>query len=69
MFLFNKDLDEDILYMKEGYENCLLSEQRLEEAVKRILAGKGGARTAQKAEGRNAGSGKEALSDHKKQRA
>ena len=38
MFLFNKELDEDIAYMKEGYENGLLSPERLEEAVKRILA-------------------------------
>lgn len=40
MFLFNKDLDEDIMYMTEGYQNGLLSETRLEEAVKRILATK-----------------------------
>lgn len=38
VFLFNKDIDEDIRYMTEGYENGLLSSQRLEEAVKRILA-------------------------------
>jgi beta-N-acetylhexosaminidase len=40
VFLFNKDLDEDIHYMKEGYQNGLLSEKRLEEAVLRILATK-----------------------------
>lgn len=38
LFLFNKDLDEDIAYMKEGYAKGILSEKRLEEAVKRVLA-------------------------------
>lgn len=38
LFLFNKDLDEDIAYMKEGYAKGLLSEKRLEEAVTRVLA-------------------------------
>lgn len=40
MFLFNKNLDEDLQYMKEGYEKGLLSEKRLEEALLRILATK-----------------------------
>ena len=40
MFLFNKDFEEDIIFMSEGVKNGLLSEQRLEEAVKRILATK-----------------------------
>jgi beta-N-acetylhexosaminidase len=38
VFLFNKDLAEDIRFMKEGYEAGILSEQRLNEAVTRILA-------------------------------
>jgi beta-N-acetylhexosaminidase len=38
MFLFTKDLEEDIHYMKQGLKNGLLSEQRLDEAVTRILA-------------------------------
>lgn len=38
MFLFNKDIDEDYHYMLAGYHNGILSEQRLEEAVTRILA-------------------------------
>lgn len=38
MFLFNKNMEEDIEYMKAGYKEGLLSEERLEEAVKRILA-------------------------------
>ena len=40
VFLFNQDLDEDIMYMTEGYQSGILSETRLEEAVKRILATK-----------------------------
>ena len=40
MFLFNKDLDEDYQYMLNGYKQGILSEQRLDEAVTRILATK-----------------------------
>lgn len=40
MFLFNKDLSEDYNYMLEGYKAGLLSDQRLDEAVTRILATK-----------------------------
>lgn len=40
MFLFNKDLDEDFEYMKEGLHSGILSEQRLDEALTRILAAK-----------------------------
>lgn len=38
IFLFNKDLEEDFRYMREGLEKGLLSEKRLNEAVTRILA-------------------------------
>lgn len=38
MFLFNKDYDEDYAFMMEGYKKGNLTEERLEEAVKRILA-------------------------------
>lgn len=38
MFLFTKDLDEDIAYMKLGYEEGRLSDTRLIEALQRILA-------------------------------
>lgn len=38
IFLFNKDITEDICFMKEGYTAGILSEQRLNEAVTRILA-------------------------------
>ncbi len=37
MFLFTKDLEEDLMYMKEGYAKGLLSEKRLMEALRRIL--------------------------------
>ncbi|MBN2221982.1 MAG: glycoside hydrolase family 3 protein, partial [Vallitaleaceae bacterium] len=37
MFLFNKDLEEDYGFMMEGYKRGILSEERLEEAVLRIL--------------------------------
>lgn len=40
MFLFNKDLDEDYHYMLEGYRKGILTEERLNEAVGRILATK-----------------------------
>ena len=40
VLLFNKDVDEDIMYMKEGIKNGLLSRERLDEAIKRILATK-----------------------------
>lgn len=40
MFLFNKSLPEDFEYMMKGYENGILSEKRLDEALTRILATK-----------------------------
>lgn len=40
MLLFNRDFEEDVYYMKAGLDSGLLSEQRLEEAVYRILATK-----------------------------
>lgn len=38
IILFNKDLDEDYRYLLAGIESGILSVQRLEEAVTRILA-------------------------------
>lgn len=38
MFLFNKNLVEDFGYMRKGLESGILTEQRLDEAVTRILA-------------------------------
>lgn len=40
MFLFNKDFEEDYDFMCKGLENGILSRQRLDEAVTRILAAK-----------------------------
>lgn len=48
MLLFNKDYDEDIQFMKKGYENGILSEKRLDEAVTRILAMKASLRLHEK---------------------
>jgi beta-N-acetylhexosaminidase len=53
IFLFNRDLEEDYKYMMEGYQNGLLSEERLKEAVLRILATKAALKLPKKqAEGR-----------------
>ena len=38
MFLFTKNLEEDVRFMEEGYENGIISDERLDEAVSRILA-------------------------------
>lgn len=38
MILFNRSMEEDIRYLKEGLKNGILSEERLEAAVKRVLA-------------------------------
>lgn len=48
MFLFNKDLEEDYGFMMEGYKKGILSEKRLEEANKRILAMKAALRLHEK---------------------
>lgn len=37
MFLFTKNMDEDFAYMKQGYEEGILSKERLDEALLRIL--------------------------------
>ncbi len=38
MILFNKDLEEDYRFMMEGYRSGILSEKRLNDANRRILA-------------------------------
>ncbi len=38
MFLFFNDMDEDYGYMMDGYKNGTISEERLQEALERILA-------------------------------
>lgn len=40
MILFNKDYQEDLEFMRKGYEEGILSKERLDEAVTRILAAK-----------------------------
>ena len=50
MILFNKDYDEDIHFMKKGYEEGILSEKRLDEALTRILAMKAALRLHEKRE-------------------
>ena len=40
MFLFNKDMQEDYEYLLAGIKNGILTEERLDEAVTRILATK-----------------------------
>lgn len=40
MFLFNKDLNEDYEFMMNGYKNGIITEERLNEALTRILATK-----------------------------
>lgn len=40
MILFNKSLDEDVEFLKRGLKKGLLTEERLDEAVARILATK-----------------------------
>ena len=40
MLLFTKNMEEDILFMHQGYQKGILTDQRLNEAVTRILATK-----------------------------
>ena len=51
MFLFNKDLDEDYEYMMAGLKFGILSEERLDEALTRILATKASISLHRKAAG------------------
>ena len=46
MLLFNRVLEEDIQYMKDGLSKGILTKERLDEAVTRILATKGIVRVA-----------------------
>lgn len=48
MFLFNRNMEEDFVLMREGYDKGILSDARLEEAVKRILATKAALRLPEK---------------------
>ena len=48
VILFNRNMEEDMQYMADGYKNRILSDERLEEAVKRILATKAAMKLPQK---------------------
>ncbi len=48
MFLFTKSLEEDIEYMTKGYEQGVFTEERLNDAVTRILALKASLKLHQK---------------------
>lgn len=48
MFLFNKDMEEDFAFMKQGVEEGLLSKERLHDALTRILGMKAAMRLHEK---------------------
>lgn len=62
MILFNKSLEEDYAYLLEGVRSGILTEERLNEAVMRILALKASLRLPEKKAGGSIVPGKEALS-------
>ncbi|MBR1742418.1 MAG: glycoside hydrolase family 3 protein, partial [Lachnospiraceae bacterium] len=71
MILFNKVYEEDLEFMKEGYQNGILSKERLDEAVTRILALKAAMKLPEKKEKGTLIPGKEAqkiigCAEHKK---
>ena len=61
MILFNKDLDEDYRFLLAGIENGILSIERLDEAVIRILATKAALRLHEKQQNGTLVPGLEAL--------
>ena len=61
MILFNKSLDEDYGFLLDGLKAGKVSEQRLDEAVKRILATKASLRLPEKQEQNTLVPGPEAL--------
>ena len=71
VFLFNRDLAEDYVFMKKGYEEGIITEERLDEAITRILASKASLKLHEKQKNNSLVPGKEALSivgceEHKK---
>lgn len=62
MLLFNKDYQEDLEFMKKGYEKGVLSEKRLNEAITRILATKAALRLHEKKINKKLAPEKESLS-------
>ena len=61
MFLFNRDFEEDYEYMLKGYKEGILTEERIDEAVTRILALKASLGLHVKQENGTLVPGKEAL--------
>ena len=47
IFLFNKNMAEDLEYMKKGVEDGILTMERVDEAVMRVLALKAALKTVQ----------------------
>jgi len=50
MFLFTKNMEEDYRFMKQGVENGTITQERLEDAVTRILATKAALKLPEKKE-------------------
>lgn len=63
MILFNKSLDEDVGYIMAGLESGLLSQERLDDAVLRILATKASLKLHAKKAAGTLVPGEEALAD------
>ncbi|MDF2514108.1 MAG: Beta-glucosidase-related glycosidase, partial [Herbinix sp.] len=61
MFLFNKDMQEDFGFLMAGYQKGIITEERLNEAVTRILALKASLGLHEKQQGNTLVPGKEAL--------
>ncbi|MDF2521425.1 MAG: Beta-glucosidase-related glycosidase, partial [Clostridia bacterium] len=62
MFLFTKNMEEDLKYMFMGYHKGIITEERLNEAVTRILATKASLRLHEKQASSTLVPGEEALS-------
>jgi beta-N-acetylhexosaminidase len=62
VFLFNKDLAEDYAFMKKGYEEGLITDERLDEAITRILATKAALKLHEKQKNNSLVPEKDALS-------
>jgi beta-N-acetylhexosaminidase len=62
MFLFTKNMEEDIEFMYKGYHNGIITDERLDEAVTRILATKAALKLHEKQASNTLVPGEEALS-------
>lgn len=62
MILFNKDLDEDYQYLLDGIESGIVTMERLDEAVMRVLATKASLKLPEKKEEGTIVPGREAIS-------